>query len=1594
MKFPDFIKVLMAMLFAASVAWGEPVSITVKMSDSGQDGWNGAALRINVNGTYLSPNLTMSIGSESFASFEVNPGDAVQFYWVRGSYDNECKFDVYYTEKPDEILLSKDNLISFANGAFLGEFTVAMNNIPYIDENETPQIKNDVKPMGTNAAAFNAGWYLIRGTFTNYNSINISGDVHFILEEGSNLTVSTIIISSGSTLSIHTQPEKSGMITTNGITVLGSGSLAMHGNAIILASTVSDVANGNKTGGILVAGTTTHWYCDEFSLSQNITIPSGRQLEIIASKTLTIPNGITLTNNGTAINRGIVNHDAGDYGSWLGNPYIVPTKNIDLSESNPSTIGIGWTYSSNIYTILDGADVTITGTGANQRSIVVDASATANIKLKDAAINIPNSYSPITLNSNANVTLTLEGENSLRAVSGYAVIANSNAALTITGTGRLVAVGGIAGKLTMNGSAVVVASSISDGAPTLTGGILFVINMGNVYTEGDDVTAYFPETDVTAKWAYQGKSGIDYESGAIKGFIAVPVTLKINNVPYIVEGTTGTANNVTVIDAANIATVGTDLNGWYLVQGVITHSTTLTVSDKANIILEDGSDLTVTGSSNNAGINVSTGKSLAIYAQSTGDNMGKLKATGAYYGAGIGGGNVISSGAGTNGTITIYGGAVTAIGGPYSAGIGGGGSSSYSYNGGSGGTVTINGGIITATGSTYAAGIGGGGNASYYYSCGSGGTVTINGGVVTATGGYDASGIGADKDNSCSQGSLTMNGNAIVFASSVGPQNTPTKGILFNGNNGTFYGTNITISQNATIPESRTLTIPAGSTLTIPSGLKLTNNGTVIKAGTINHNGEDYGEWAGNPYIDINGFSYIDANGDKQTASDVTIIHSGNISTIGNLSGWYLVAGTITHNSTLRVSGTAHIILADGSDLTVTGSSTNAGINIPSGNYLTIYAQSTGNDMGKLKATGAYYGAGIGGGNDGGNDGSNGIVTINGGAITAIGGHYSAGIGGGGYFSSSSGGNGGTITINGGIVTATGRDYAAGIGGGGNYPATGPGYYFGGGGGSVSINGGVVTATGGVSAQGIGRGSGWGSEGTLSMNGNAIVFASSVGPTNAMTKGILFAGNSGTFYGYGTNIIISQDVTIPLNHTLIVPAGCILTIPSGITLTNNGSVMNAGTIHHGGSYGEWAGNPYFEGFYYLNATGETQSVSDISIIHAGNITANHYLYSGWYFVYGDITHSNTSIIVSGDAHVILADGSNLNVMASSNSEGINVSSGNSLSIYAQSTGSNVGKLNATGDFYGAGIGSNSSCGRVTINGGIITATGGSYAAGIGGSQYGGGCSVTINGGTVIANGGTSAQGIGRGSDPYYYSAGTFTMNRNAIVFASSIGDTDTSKRTGGILFVGNNGGIFYGKSVAIEQDVTINNNFLTIPSGHTLTVQSGVTLTNYNKIIAADSSTVIFKGTLVGSKIEGANVSPKLLMKTATSVTFGGMEDLLASTGQMVEYAMSEYEYEIGCQYIDSSDWQTKPTFTGLAIGKQYYMCVRSKENDNFRGGTISAIRVQTLSTPIISHASPMQSATPQYYTLRGKPLGTKKPTTPGMYIEKSGHASKKIVVQ
>ncbi len=375
-----------------------------------------------------------------------------------------------------------------------------------------------------------------------------------------------------------------------------------------------------------------------------------------------------------------------------------------------------------------------------------------------------------------------------------------------------------------------------------------------------------------------------------------------------------------------------------------------------------------------------------------------------------------------------------------------------------GGAVTVYGGVIAATGGAGGAGIGGGAG-------GSGGDFALSGGMVTVAGGEDAQAIGRGGGGGDS-GIL-----ALDATYRVGLRNSP---------GGAWEWA---------APGSRTNACRDAG-------------GAVVRLERCKDHADsdsDYRcDYCGVLLRNVSDVPYLDPVSGTRPVITNCLIYTGEQMLNG---GWYAVAGRMTIEDRLEISGDVNLILRDGAELTLP-----AGIHVAGANSLTIWAQSdVGNACGALSAAAPDSNmAGIGGNNNE----SGGQVTINGGSVLAVGNHCGAGIGSG---RSSEWGSGGTITINGGRITAEGGRWAAGIGGawkasGGNITINGgtvmasggyfysdPYYYCGAGigaahygnGGTITINGGMVTAVGAYLCPGIGGGN-KGPGGTITIIGGVV----------------------------------------------------------------------------------------------------------------------------------------------------------------------------------------------------------------------------------------------------------------------------------------------------------------------------------------------------------------------------------------------------------------------------------------------------------------------------------------------------------------------------
>lgn len=139
--------------------------------------------------------------------------------------------------------------------------------------------------------------------------------------------------------------------------------------------------------------------------------------------------------------------------------------------------------STKTLTINDQAKIIITGSSTTNK---IEVNGKAYITLKNATIDL--AYSPILLNSGANLLLRLEGSNTLKAGITKAGIQTTGAELTITGPGSLVAVGGKAFSMGPGGGAGIGGSGGNGGEVGMAGGTI-TIESGTVTATGGDAVS-------------------------------------------------------------------------------------------------------------------------------------------------------------------------------------------------------------------------------------------------------------------------------------------------------------------------------------------------------------------------------------------------------------------------------------------------------------------------------------------------------------------------------------------------------------------------------------------------------------------------------------------------------------------------------------------------------------------------------------------------------------------------------------------------------------------------------------------------------------------------------------------------------------------------------------------------------------------------------------------------------------------------------------------------------------------------------------------------------------------------------------------------
>ena len=336
--------------------------------------------------------------------------------------------------------------------------------------------------------------------------------------------------------------------------------------------------------------------------------------------------------------------------------------------------------------------------------------------------------------------------------------------------------------------------------------------------------------------------------GSVKTTCAVIVRGTYREYSYT---TSLTYNDVTIpSDAKSVSATTKSWSGTYMVGGSVTINGDVECTGDVNLILLDGSKLTVNGHIYGGTSSQPDSYSLNIYAQSEGSNMGALYVDAGNNGNGIdvknlaihGGKSMIVVSGDNNAlqaSIKIYGGDISATGyrgifvmdGLYIHGgnvvVTGGWSGVVAY----GGNITVTGGNVTAksTGTTLGAGEG----LSAYER-----TIYISGGTVTAIGGNGANG-GTNSDGAGTsgysggdgvKGSVVITGGTLIATGGKGGNGGNATGDNQNGGAGGPGGAGIRGSVTGS---------GAGSAIEAATGGAGGAGGTATGSGTHGNPGSD-----------------------------------------------------------------------------------------------------------------------------------------------------------------------------------------------------------------------------------------------------------------------------------------------------------------------------------------------------------------------------------------------------------------------------------------------------------------------------------------------------------------------------------------------------------------------------------------------------------------------------------------------------------------------------------------------------------------------------------------------------------------------------------
>ena len=255
------------------------------------------------------------------------------------------------------------------------------NSVYYVDEDRQTQTCTEYTTVAAATTTWSNGWYVVTGTVTLDDRVEVSGSVNLILADGAELNATKGIgVTAGNSLTIYGQSEGTGKLTAETYQVYDSAAiggtddkgqnrnLCAHGDITINGG---DITATGASAGIGGGGSAT-------GTSGTITINGGTVKATGGSDAAGIGGGYANTTNGGAIiiNGGTVTATGGSKAAGIGAGYSgaggmeITIKGGTVKATGGSNdtyggAGIGANYGGStnpvIITITGSADVTATG---------------------------------------------------------------------------------------------------------------------------------------------------------------------------------------------------------------------------------------------------------------------------------------------------------------------------------------------------------------------------------------------------------------------------------------------------------------------------------------------------------------------------------------------------------------------------------------------------------------------------------------------------------------------------------------------------------------------------------------------------------------------------------------------------------------------------------------------------------------------------------------------------------------------------------------------------------------------------------------------------------------------------------------------------------------------------------------------------------------------------------------------------------------------------------------------------------------------------------------------------------------------------------